>query len=95
MPAKNKKPLKVATAKKSATKKRAIQNVAAKIRAAAARPKARADFGAPIGGFLAKQPPHLRAILDALRALVEEAAPDAESSLKWGMPFYSIGGKMM
>jgi len=55
----------------------------------------RADFGAPINGFFAKQPPELRSILDELRKLVEDAAPDATSSLKWGMPFFSINGKMM
>jgi len=52
----------------------------------------RADYGKPIDGFFAKQPPHLRAIVDTLRELVEEAAPKAESSLKWGMPFYSLDG---
>jgi len=55
----------------------------------------RSDFGAPIDGFFAKQPPHLRAILEALRKLVEEAAPDATASIKWGVPFYSIGPAMM
>ena len=56
---------------------------------------ARPDLGAPIDGFFARQPPHLRAVLDQLRALVEEAAPDATSSIKWGMPFYTMGGQMM
>src|SRR5687767_834653 len=55
----------------------------------------RADFGAPIDGFFAKQPPHLRSVLEELRQLVEEAAPDAAASIKWGMPFYSIGRSMM
>src|SRR5688572_10277061 len=55
----------------------------------------RADYGRPIDGFFGKQPPEQRAILVELRRLVEAAAPDAESSIKWGMPFYSIGGKMM
>jgi hypothetical protein len=55
----------------------------------------RADFGKPVDGFFAKQPAALRPIAAALRALVEEAAPDAESSIKWGMPFYSVGGAMM
>ncbi len=64
-------------------------------RKAAKRPASRADFGAPIESFLAKQPPHLRAILEELRTLVEEAAPDADSSLKWGMPFYTVDGAMM
>jgi hypothetical protein len=56
---------------------------------------ARADFGASIDGFFAKQPASTRPILEALRKLVEEIAPDAQSSLKWGMPSYSIDGKMM
>ena len=55
----------------------------------------RADLGGPIDGFFAKQPPHLRAILEALRALIEETAPEATASIKWGMPFYTVGGAMM
>jgi len=53
----------------------------------------RADFGKPIDGFFAKQPPQLRLILEELRNLVEEAAPAARSSIKWGMPFYTLAGK--
>lgn len=34
-------------------------------------------------------------ILEELRKLVEQAAPDASSSLKWGMPVYTISGTMM
>ncbi len=55
----------------------------------------RADFGAPIEGFFAKQPAHLRSILEELRKLVEEAAPEAQSALKWGMPVYTLNGAMM
>jgi hypothetical protein len=55
----------------------------------------RADLGQPIDGFFAKQPTHLRPITDALRAMIEAAAPDARSSLKWGMPCFSIGDTMM
>ena len=55
----------------------------------------RADFGAPIDGFFARQPTPLRAVLETLRRLVEEAAPEATASLKWGMPVYSIGRTMM
>jgi hypothetical protein len=55
----------------------------------------RADFGAPIDGFFAKQPPHLRSVLEELRRLIEEVAPDAAASIKWGMPFYSVGRTMM
>lgn len=63
--------------------------------APAPKPPPRADFGAPVAGFFARQPPQLRPILEGLRALIEEAAPDAESSIKWGMPFYTVGGAMM
>jgi hypothetical protein len=55
----------------------------------------RPDLGAPIDGFFAKQPAPLRPILEELRTLIEEAAPDASSSLKWGMPFFTVGGTMM
>jgi len=54
----------------------------------------RADFGAPIEGFLEKQPPFARAILDELRVLIQDVAPEAKASLKWGMPFFSIDGKL-
>jgi hypothetical protein len=64
-------------------------------RPAARKPGPRADLGAPVDGFFARQPPALRPILDELRKLVGEAAPDAQSSLKWGMPFYSIGSSVL
>ncbi len=67
----------------------------AKAKAPPRKPAARADLGAPIAGFFRKQPPLLRAILDQLHALIEAAAPDASSSIKWGMPFYMIGDEMM
>ena len=55
----------------------------------------RKDLGAPVDGFFAKQPPPLRSILDQLRALIAEAAPEATAATKWGMPFYSVGANMM
>jgi hypothetical protein len=55
--------------------------------------KPRADLGKPIDGTIAKSP-H-RAILEALRALIVEAAPDATASIKWGMPNFAIGTTMM
>jgi hypothetical protein len=69
--------------------------VTKKARAASQRASSRADYGAPIDGFFAKQPQPLRAILDELRKMVEKALPDATSSLKWGMPCYSLGGAMV
>jgi hypothetical protein len=62
---------------------------------AAKKPASRPDLGAPIDGFFGKQPEHLRRILEELRAMIERAAPDAGSSIKWGMPFFSVGGTMM
>ncbi len=53
----------------------------------------RADYGASIGGYLARQGPPAREILDALRALVLEAAPDATATLKWGIPWFEVGGE--
>jgi hypothetical protein len=89
-----KKPTPAAAKRKPvATKKRAITAKSKPV--AAKKMAARADLGAPIDGFFARQPPHLRAILDELRGLVEEAAPEADSSIKWGMPFYTVGGRMM
>jgi hypothetical protein len=59
------------------------------------RAAARADFGAPIDDFFHDQPPALRAILEKIRSLIEEAAPDAQSSIKWGNPFFTIEGTMV
>lgn len=80
----------------AATKKAAPKKPAAKKMAASPkRPGKRADLGAPVDGFFAKQPAHLRPILDELRDLVGEIAPDASSSIKWGMPFYMVGGNTL
>jgi hypothetical protein len=65
-------------------------------RASPARPVARrADFGAPVAGFIVRQSPERRALLEKLRHLVETSAPDAEGALKWGMPVFTIDGRMM
>ena len=71
-------------------KKRATES-----KTAAKKPAPRADYGAPIDGFFSKQAPHLRTILEELRKLIGESAPDAQSSIKWGMPFYTLDGAMM
>jgi hypothetical protein len=55
---------------------------------------ARADFGAPIDSFFERQPPAIRAILEELRRLIMQAAPDAQSSIKWGNPWFTIDGQM-
>jgi hypothetical protein len=80
-------------------KKEKVKNVSAargmRKTAAARKPAPRADFGAPVAGFFARQPPHLRPILEELRALIEGAVPGAESSIKGGMPFFTVGGAMV
>jgi hypothetical protein len=91
MPSSPKKPI---SPKKPPAKKVARPTSVGK-KSAAKKPAARADFGAPIDGFFAKQPAHLRAILEELRRQIERAAPDADSSIKWGMPFFSVNGNMM
>jgi len=78
-------------AKKKVAKKKAVKKKVAKKKVAAKR----ADLGAPVAGFLAKQPEHLRVILDVLMALIAEVEPRAAGSLKWGMPFYEVEGHMM
>jgi len=80
---------------KSKKKPFAAKKPAATKKAAPAKAAPRADFGAPIDSFFAKQRPHLRAILEELSRLVEEAAPEASSSIKWGMPVYTLNGAMM
>jgi hypothetical protein len=86
-------PTKVAP-KKAALKKAASKGAAAKD-TAPSRWASRADLGAPIDGFFAKHPAALRAVLDELRKLIEAAAPDAVSSIKWGIPVFTLGGAMM
>jgi len=83
-------------AKKPAAKKSAAKKSTAKKSAPAPKMYAkRADLGAPVEGFFARQSPALRPILDELRFMVGDAAPDVTSQIKWGMPFYSIGEQMM
>ena len=72
-------------------KERALAKKKAPVRKLAPR----ADLGAPIDGFFGKQGPQTRPILEALRKLVEELIPEAKSSLKWGMPFYTVNGNMV
>ena len=59
-----------------------------------AKRKGRADYGAPIDGYFENLTPDQRAPLDKLRSIVEATVPKAESSLKWGAPFYTLDGKL-
>lgn len=55
----------------------------------------RADYGMPIGPYFEALPADKRAPLEQLRAIVEATVPEAQSSLKWGSPFYTIDGKLL
>jgi hypothetical protein len=55
----------------------------------------RADYGAPIGPWFEQFPPEKRAPLEKLRAIVDATVPQAESGLKWGVPFWTLGGKQL
>lgn len=76
---------------KTARPGKAAGKTAARAKAPARRPAKRSDLGAPINGFFARQPATMRPIALALRTLIELEAPDARSSLKWGMPWFAIG----
>ena len=53
----------------------------------------RKDLGAPVDAYFAQQPPEKRVLLEKLRALVTKGVPDADASIKWGVPFYQRNGK--
>ncbi len=93
------KPAAKAKAKPAATKTKArakAKPVAAKAAPAPRKkPATRADLGKPIDGFFKRQAAALQPIARALRALIESAAPEARSSIKWGMPFFMIGDSMV
>ena len=46
----------------------------------------------PSDAYFAEQPADKRALLETLRALVKKGLPDAEVSIKWGVPFYEKDG---
>ena len=65
-----------------------------------AAPKTAAKKSAPkkTGGgvddrYFAEQPADKAALLEKLRALVNKGVPDADVSIKWGVPFYQMNGK--
>ena len=56
---------------------------------------ARTDFGSQIDGYFKKQKSPMREVLVELRKIVESEVPEAQSSIKWGNPFFTLNGKMM
>jgi hypothetical protein len=45
-----------------------------------------------IDAYIAKSPEYAHPILEHLRDLVHKAAPEAEETIKWGMPFFTLNG---
>ena len=50
---------------------------------------------APDDLYIAEQPAAMRALLESLRVLIRKSLPDADVSIKWGVPFYTQGGKQV
>src|SRR6187431_1673983 len=80
-------------ARKRVAKKTAARKTVRKTGAAPAMAAKRGDLGAPVDRYFAEQPPEKRVLLEKLRALVAKAVPDADASIKWGVPFYQRNGK--
>jgi uncharacterized protein YdeI (YjbR/CyaY-like superfamily) len=48
-----------------------------------------------VDAYIAKAAPFARPILEHLRELVHEASPEAEETIKWGAPTFSLDGKIL
>ena len=77
-------------AKKTAAKRTATR---AKAKPRSTMAASRKDFGAPVATYFAQQPPEKRVLLDKLRALVDKELPNANATIKWGVPIYQVNGR--
>jgi uncharacterized protein YdeI (YjbR/CyaY-like superfamily) len=50
---------------------------------------------ARVDAYIARAQPFARPILEKMRARVHAVLPDAEETLKWSMPAYTLGGKIV
>ena len=48
-----------------------------------------------VDAYIAKAQPFARPILETMRTRVHRVLPDAEETLKWSMPAYTLGGKIV
>ena len=48
-----------------------------------------------IDAYIAAQADFARPILEHIRGVVHRAAPDAEETIKWGMPHFTVAGRIM
>ena len=79
--------------RKPAAKKTAAKKTNAKKTAATSAGGKRPDLGASTAAYFAEQPADKRALLEKLRSLVAKGIPDAEASIKWGVPIYQRNGR--
>ncbi|MGD0093825.1 MAG: DUF1801 domain-containing protein [Planctomycetota bacterium] len=54
----------------------------------------RADYGAPVDGYVAKLPSPQKEIAQAVRRIIRKAAPEASEAIKWGQPTYELAGML-
>src|ERR1700694_1820419 len=65
-------------------------------KSAAGKPAAKKKTSGSVDDrYIAEQPADKAALLEKLRALVNQGVPDADVSIKWGVPFYTRSGKMV
>lgn len=50
---------------------------------------------ARVDQYIAKAPDFARPILNEVRARVRRACPEASETIKWNVPFYVLGGKLL
>lgn len=51
-------------------------------------------FGS-VDDYIAGSPEPARGLLKAMRAIIKAEAPQAEEKLSYGMPYYSLGGRLI
>jgi hypothetical protein len=76
--------------KKLAMKKAVLKKVTRKVVAKKAVMK---KAGPSAEGYFARQTPEKRTLLDELHILVTKTVPDADTTIKWGVPFYERNGQ--
>jgi uncharacterized protein YdhG (YjbR/CyaY superfamily) len=50
---------------------------------------------ADINAFIADFPAEIQAILEQIRATIQQAAPDAKEAIKYGMPTFVLNGNLV
>ena len=60
---------------------------------AAKKPTPKKTGTSPDDRYFAEQSAEKAALLQKLRALVNKGVPDADVTIKWGVPFYQLNGK--